>query len=62
MKCYKCGSDDLREAEVTPYERKTYAEIGIRMLVCGNCGLDQNHQGDDDPVVLEKPKALSKGA
>ena len=57
MTCYRCGSANLRLAEVTPYERDLYRELGMRMLTCGTCGLDQNHQGDDDPEPIE---AVSK--
>ena len=53
MKCYRCGSANLKVAEVTRYERNEYARIGIRMLRCCNCGLEQNHQGDDDPEPVE---------
>ena len=60
MKCYRCFSPDLRGAEITPYEQKLYHELGIRMLTCGNCGLDQNHQGDDDPVTIESPDEFAQ--
>jgi len=53
MKCYRCESDDLALAALWPQDRKTYAATSIVMRICKNCGLEQNHCGDDetlDPV------------
>jgi protein-arginine kinase activator protein McsA len=54
MECYHCQSRDLALAALWPYDRKLYAAIGIVMRICKNCGLEQNHCGDDetaDPAV-----------
>ena len=48
MKCYRCESENLGLAALWPHERKTYAAIGVVMRQCKNCGLEQNHCGDDE--------------
>mgnify|MGYP005812548167 FL=1 len=48
MKCYRCESSELSLAALWPQDRKTYAAIGIVMRLCENCGLEQNHCGDDE--------------
>ena len=48
MQCYKCGSKKLVLAPLWPYERETYPMAKIVMRQCRNCGLEQNHYGDDE--------------
>jgi hypothetical protein len=50
MNCYRCGSDKLVLAPLTPYERESYARCGTVMRVCEHCGLEQSHAGDDEPM------------
>ena len=50
MNCYRCDSEDLTLAGLWPQDRKTYAYVGIVMRLCRNCGLEQNHCGDDEPL------------
>ena len=50
MRCYRCESEDLALAGLWPQDRKTYAYVGIVMRICRNCGLEQNHMGDDEPL------------
>lgn len=50
MECYRCYSDDLVLAPLWPQDRNTYSKIGIVMRLCKNCGLEQNHFGDDEPL------------
>jgi hypothetical protein len=38
-------------AALWPQDRKTYAKLGIVMRQCMNCGLEQNHCGDDEPLA-----------
>ena len=54
MQCYRCKTEGLVLAPLWPYEKQTYPAIGIVMRICPNCGLEQNHYGDDDtasPIV-----------
>lgn len=50
MNCFRCDSEDLVLAALWPQDRKTYAYAGIVMRLCRNCGLEQNHCGDDEPL------------
>jgi hypothetical protein len=50
MNCYRCDSDRLFLAPLWPQDRKTYAAVGIVMRLCNNCGLEQNHRGDDETL------------
>jgi len=50
VNCFRCDSEDLVLAALWPQDRKTYASIGIVMRLCRNCGLEQNHCGDDEPL------------
>ena len=50
MRCYRCEAEDLALAGLWPQDRKTYAYVGIVMRSCQNCGLEQNHMGDDEPL------------
>lgn len=63
MNCYRCDSENLPLAPLTPWERETYSEAGIVMRRCGHCGLEQSHSGDDDLMsslvaAQEAPDAL----
>ena len=58
MRCYRCESTDLILAPLWPNERQVYADIGVVMRQCMNCGLEQNHYGDDEP--LEPRQATEK--
>ena len=48
MQCYRCESPSLELAALWPEERKNYASAGIVLRLCKNCGLEQNHVGDDE--------------
>ena len=48
LTCYRCKFEGLVLASLWPYEKKTYPAIDIVMRICPNCGLEQNHYGDDD--------------
>jgi len=50
MECYRCESSDLVLAPLWPYERKVYQASEIVIRQCINCGLEQNHCGDDEPL------------
>lgn len=50
MTCYRCGSTELVLAKLWPQERIDYASAGIILRQCLNCGLEQNHHGDDEPL------------
>ena len=50
MECYRCDFGVLELAPLWPQDRKTYARVDIVMRVCPNCGLEQNHRGDDEPL------------
>ena len=50
MKCYRCEFETLVLASLWPQERKQYAEAGIVMRLCTNCGLEQNHGGHDEQL------------
>ena len=53
MRCYRCESEDLVLAALTSYEQVEYQKAGIVMRVCQNCGLEQNHAGDDENLSPE---------
>ena len=59
MSCYRCGDDALVLAPLWPYERKIYIEAKIVLRICTNCGLEQNHRGDDEHI---EPIAASQEA
>lgn len=50
MECYRCESNALPLAKLYPHERQQYAEIGIVLRKCINCGLEQNHVSDGEPL------------
>ena len=50
MECYRCNFGVLELAPLWPQDRETYANVGIVIRVCLNCGLEQNHWGDDEPL------------
>ena len=54
MLCYRCESCSLELAPLWPLERKNYELAGIVLRICMNCGLEQNHAGDDDPLTAEQ--------
>ena len=54
MLCYRCESSALELAPLWPLERKNYEEAGIVLRICMNCGLEQNHSGDDEPLTARQ--------
>jgi hypothetical protein len=59
MACYRCDSDGLELAPLWPQDRKDYAASDIVMRVCKNCGLEQNHRGDGEPLDATKAAQLA---
>jgi len=59
MSCYRCESEDLALAALWPQDKKIYATIDIVMRVCKNCGLEQNHQGDDELLSAAEAAAMA---
>ena len=59
MTCYRCKVEGLVLAPLWPHEKKTYPAIGIIMRICPNCGLEQNHCGDDDITCPATGAALA---
>ena len=51
MECYRCMSAELVLAPLWPAERKSYEHAGIVLRLCMNCGLEQNHMGDDEALT-----------
>ena len=54
MKCFRCKSEDLTLAPLSPYHRELYRECGWVMRVCGQCWLYQNHVGLGEPLTPEE--------
>lgn len=50
MECYRCGGTDLALTPLTRKERADYYYAGLVLRTCPNCGLVQNHVGDDEPL------------
>ena len=52
MNCYRChaGADSLLLARLFPYERTLYPLANVVIRVCQNCGLEQSHVGDGEPL------------
>ena len=51
MECYRCeATEDLVLAPLWPAERKNYVIANVVLRQCLNCGLEQNHVGDDEPL------------
>ena len=50
MECYRCEDEELVLAPLWPAERANYAIAGLVLRQCLNCGLEQNHVGDDEPL------------
>ena len=59
MKCYRCESEDITLAALWPNDRETYAAAGIVMRLCTNCGLEQNHCGDDETIDPAEAAAIA---
>jgi len=59
MNCYRCESEDLSLAALWPQDRKIYAAINIVMRICKHCGLEQKHQGDDEPLDAAEAATLA---
>ena len=54
MRCYRCESEDLGLAPLSPYHRQLYMECGWVMRMCRACGLWQNHAGVGEPLTPEQ--------
>ena len=50
MRCYRCESPSLELAPLWPAERTNYISAGMVLRICMNCGLEQNHAGDDESL------------
>jgi|TARA_R100000049_G_C1910520_1_gene57998 hypothetical protein len=50
MECYRCEDCNLVLAPLWPAERENYAIAGLVLRQCLNCGLEQNHVGDGEPL------------
>jgi len=63
MKCYRCNaeSDDLPLAGLHPYERTLYTLANVVMRVCQNCGLEQSHVGDGEPLDAQEAAGRAPG-
>ena len=57
MKCFRCQSERLHLAALTPYHRGLFADCGIVMRICKDCGLAQNHRGLGEPLTPEQAAA-----
>ncbi len=42
-----------------PYERKVYYQANIVIRKCPNCGLEQNHVGDGEPLSAESASEIA---
>ena len=54
MRCYQCGSERLELASLWPVERRFYIAARIVMRRCQDCGLEQNHYGNDESIEPEQ--------
>lgn len=66
MNCYRCQAEDLPLAPLTPQNRKDYPGVNIVLRICRDCGMEQNHAGDDErvsPLVAaqEAPSVKTSG-
>ena len=59
MHCYRCEDEELVLAPLWPAERKNYSAAGVVLRQCLNCGLEQNHIGDDEPLEPRKAAELA---
>ena len=50
MECYRCEDEELVLAPLWPAERRDYPAAGVVLRQCLNCGLEQNHIGDDETL------------
>ena len=50
LTCYRCQSQKLTLAPLTPWERGEYVKQGLVVRVCMNCGLEQNHMNDGETM------------
>ena len=57
MKCFHCGSPDLRLAPLSAAQKRDFAGADLVLRLCHDCGFYQNHVGLDEP--LDKPVASS---
>jgi Zn finger protein HypA/HybF involved in hydrogenase expression len=60
LTCYRC-LENLPMALVAlyPYERKVYYQANIVIRKCPNCGLEQNHVGDGEPLSAESASEIA---